>query len=311
MKKTTGIRWGGLKVGIVLMFAIAVLLWASLSGGGTSIFEKKATYRAFFRNVNGLVSGSPVWMAGVEVGNVRGIDFVNLDSLRRVQVNFTVKESVLRMVTRDAHVQLGTIGFLGDKYIEVLPGVPDGETLPEGSVIAVRDAGSVDAVFKEAEAAAGEAKQVAAGIDTLLERMNAGVGTLGQLATNEALYEQMTELSRQLTTLVTELQRNQERLVGSVERSTNAIADLSQKLNDSTGSAGKLVNDPALYNNLSSLTSRLDTTLAKINQAEGSLGLLVNDTTLYIEMANLLARSNRLIKDIQDDPKKYLGFSIF
>lgn len=311
MKKTTGIRWGGLKVGIVLMFAIAVLLWASLSGGGTSIFEKKASYQAYFVNVNGLVPGAPVWMAGVEVGNVRGIEFVNLDSLRRVLITFTIKESTLRMVTEDARVQLGTIGFLGDKYVEVLPGTPGLPILPEGAVIPTRDAGSAEAVFKEAEAAAGEAREVAAGIDTLLERMNAGVGTLGQLATNDALYLQMTELSRQLTTLVTELQRNQERLVGSIERSTNAIADLSAKLNDTTGSAGKIVNDPALYNNLSALTAKLDTTLARINQAEGSLGLLVNDTTLYIEMANLLARSNRLIKDIQDDPKKYLGFSIF
>ena len=195
MKKTTGIRWGGVKVGIVLMFAIAVMLWASLSGGGTSIFEAKSSYQAFFENVNGLVPGAPVWMAGVEVGNVRGINFVNLDSLRRVLITFTIKQSVLAMVTEDAQVQLGTIGFLGDKYVEVLPGTPGLPILAEGTVIPTRDAGSADAVFKGAESALNEAEQVAAGLDTLLARMNAGVGTLGQLATNQALYEQLTQLS--------------------------------------------------------------------------------------------------------------------
>lgn len=311
MKKTTGIKWGGLKVGIVLMFAIAVLLWASLSGGGTSIFEKKAGYESFFRNVNGLVTGSPVWMAGVEVGNVRGIDFVNLDSLRRVKVRFTVKESVLDMVTSDAQVQLGTIGFLGDKYVEVIPGTPGLPHLPDGSVIPPRDAGSAEAVFKAAEEAVGEARSLASGLDTLLDRVNAGTGTLGQLATNDALYLQLTDLSSQLTTLVAELQRNQERLVVSLERTANSIASLSQKVDSSTGTIGRMINDPALYDNLTATTARLDTTLTKINQAQGSLGMLVNDTALYIEVVDMLARSNRLIKDIQDDPKKYFDFSIF
>jgi len=122
MKNTTGIRWGNLRVGILLTIVVILLFWASLTGGGTSIFHSKGKLVCYFKNINGLLTGSPVWLAGVEVGNVQAIEFVNLDSLRQVKIVFKVRKSVWPMLSEGTMVQLGTIGFLGDKYVEVLPG---------------------------------------------------------------------------------------------------------------------------------------------------------------------------------------------
>ena len=180
------------------MFAIAAMMYASLGGGGTSIFDSKAEFTAYFRNVNGLVGGAPVWMAGVEVGNVRSVKFVNLDSLRIVELTCRVKKSVWHMLTTDAVVQLGTIGFLGDKYVELVPGTVGLPVIEEGSVIPTRDVGSAEAMFQAGEDALGEAKSIADNLDVLLARMNAGEGTLGKLATNEALYVQLTSLTTNL-----------------------------------------------------------------------------------------------------------------
>ncbi len=90
-----------------------------------------------------------------------------------------------------------------------------------------------------------------------------------------------------------------------------AVSNLSEKVDQNTGTIGRLVNDPALYDNLSASTAKLDTLLRKINAAEGNLGLLVNDTALYSEMTDLMARLNNLITDIQDNPRKYFKFSVF
>ncbi|MDH3936291.1 MAG: MCE family protein, partial [candidate division Zixibacteria bacterium] len=117
MKRSSSTKWGSLKVGAVLVVAIAAALWASLTGGGTSIFDPKSDFLCYFANVNGLVKGSPVWMSGVEIGNVRRVTFVNIDSLRQVEVTCKVKSSVWDMITDNARVQLGSIGFLGDKYL--------------------------------------------------------------------------------------------------------------------------------------------------------------------------------------------------
>ena len=87
MKKSTSVKWGNLKVGILITVAVVALFWASLSGGGTSIFDSKSNFVCYFKNVNGMVKGSPVWMSGVEVGNVKSISFVNLGNFLFVSWN--------------------------------------------------------------------------------------------------------------------------------------------------------------------------------------------------------------------------------
>jgi len=311
MKRTVGIKWGSLTVGVVLMVAIAVALWASLSGGGTSIFERKEQFVCYFKNVSGLVLGSPVWMSGVEVGNVRSVSFVNLDSLRQVKVVCRVKKSVWPMLTEDAEAMLGTIGLVGDKYVEIIPGTKGKPEIKKMGVVATRDAGDALAMFKAGEEAIGEARSVVDNLDALLNRMNRGEGTLGQLATDDQLYHELTKLASRLTRLTANLQQNQERIVSSVEKTATTVERLSEQVNSNTGTIGKLVNDPQLYDNLTATSASLDTIMHKLNTAEGSLGLLVSDTALYVEMTNLLARINNLVTDIEKNPRKYFKFSIF
>ncbi len=311
MKRSIRVPFANLKVGLLLTFALAMALWASFSGGGTSIFQGKEEYITYFKNVAGLLKGSPVWMAGVEVGNVKSIKFVNLDSLRQIEVRFRVSGDVHYMVTEGTEVQLGTIGFLGDKYIEVVPGTPGGPVIPAGSVILPRDVGEASAMFKEGQEAIQDVRSLTGGLDTLMKRMNRGEGTLGKLAVDSALYLNMTKLMSSLTLLASDLQKNQERIVSSLERTSNSVSDLADKVNQGEGTLSKLVSDPALYNNLAATTAQLDTITMKLNQAKGSLGLMVNDTAMYVQMVDLLARVNTLVTDIQNDPRKYFKFSVF
>lgn len=311
MKNTASSPWSGLRVGIILVVAIAIAMWASLTGGGTSIFDPKAEFNCYFRNVDGLLGGSPVWMAGVEVGNVRSVHFVNLDSLRTVELVCKVQTDVWKMITKGTEVQLGTIGLLGDKYVEIIPGPIGGPVIAEGSTIPVRDVGSAVAMFEQGTKALKQAGSVAGNLDDVLGRMNRGEGTLGQLATNDTLYFQMSALMGRLTELTTALVRNQERITASVENTATSVGSLADKVENNTGTLGKLIGDPALYDNLSATLAKLDTIIERINQAEGSLGLFVSDTSFYTETVNLLHRVNNLVVDIEKNPGKYLKFSVF
>lgn len=310
-RRSNQVPWGKLKVGIMITIVVALMFYASFSGGGTSIFDPKGKFVCYFENVNGLVAGAPVWMSGVEVGNVKSVDFVNLSPEQQVKLVCRVKKDVWDRLTGNARVQLGTIGFLGDKYVEVIPGVEGGTPIEEMQVIPTRDAGSAEAVFKEAEQGMGDVRAMIQNIDTLLARMNRGDGTLGKLATEEEMYTNMTQLLANLTRLTSDLQNNQERIIGSIERTSNSVASLSEKVDNNTGTIGRLMNDPKLYDNLVASTAKMDTILQKINLAEGSLGMMVNDTAFYSEMTNLMVRVNNLITDIQNNPRDYFKFSVF
>ena len=51
MKRSTSTRWGSLKVGAILTVAIAIALWTSLTGGGTSIFDPKGRFQSKHRSL--------------------------------------------------------------------------------------------------------------------------------------------------------------------------------------------------------------------------------------------------------------------
>jgi len=250
-------------------------------------------------------------MSGLEVGNVKSLHFDMSDSLHAIRVECKVKKSVWPYITNKAKVQLGTIGFLGDKYVELVPGTLGGQPIEEGGVVPTEDVGNAPAMFRAGEDALKEAGSVVSNLDTLLTRMNQGEGTLGKLATDKELYTQLTALLKNLTVLSGDLQKNQERLVGSIERMSTSIADLTDKVNENSGTVGKLVSDPALYDNLAASSARLDSIMMKIDGAQGSMGLMVNDTALYVELTNLLNRANNLIADIERNPHRYLKFSVF
>jgi phospholipid/cholesterol/gamma-HCH transport system substrate-binding protein len=311
MKRSIRVKWGELKVGLLIVFAILILIWASFVGGGTSIFEPKTSYVAYFANVNGLVTGAPVWIGGVEVGNVTHIEFVNLDSARQIEVKFRVKESITNMITEDAGVSLGTIGFLGDKYIEIIPGTLKKPVVPTGSVLRTVGASDAAAMMAEGGKAMTSAKNLADNLSDITARIKMGEGTAGQFVTNDTLYHEMTRLVSAMTVLVRDMQESQKELTTSIKSVARNVDTITAQINSDRGTAGKFISNPELYDNLRSSAGRIDSILAKINRGEGTAGGLVNDDSLYIEIRNLVTRVNNLVTDIERNPRKYFKFSVF
>ena len=311
MNRSIRIRWGSLKVGLFLISAAAVLMWASLSGTGTSIFDSKDLFVCYFHNVSGLLPGSPVWMSGVEVGNVKSIEFANLDSLRQVKVVCRTKTSVWAHLNKDARIQLGTIGFLGDKYVEIIPGLNGAPPIKSGGELLTIEVGGMAEMFEEGGNALSEASVTMSNLSDFLKRINQGEGTIGKMINDDELYLQMTDLLTNLTALTADLKKNQERIISSIETTAKSLSSLSEKVDKSEGTLGKIISDPQLYDNLNATTARLDTIMNKINSAEGSIGMLVNDTALYVEIVNLLTRVSNMVSDMEKNPGKYFKFSVF
>ncbi len=311
MKRTIKVKWGELKVGLLIVFAIAVLLWASFSGGGTSIFDRKVKYTGYFDNVNGLVTGAPVWISGVEVGNVYSMKFIDVDSISRIEIKMRIKRSVSYMITTDASMKLGTIGMLGDKYIEIFPGTLTLPRIEEGGVIESKLAVDLSAVLTEGQDAVIHTKEMIKNLDDITARIKRGEGSIGRMFAEDELYVEISGLITSMTVLVDGMQKNQERLFSSIENMSGTVDELASKIDNKTGTIGKLIGDPALYNELLTSTARIDTILAKINDGRGTAGAMVNDDELYDDIKNLIVRIESLVADIEQNPRKYFKFSVF
>jgi phospholipid/cholesterol/gamma-HCH transport system substrate-binding protein len=311
MKRSGKIKWGNMWVGVIVTCAIALLLYSSFRGGGTSIFEPKSVLVAYFQSVNGLVKGAPVWLGGVEVGNVKSIEFVNLDAQRRIKGVIRVRASVWPFLTEGTAVKLGTIGFLGDKYVEIFPG-PEGKPLVQpGSVVPTIDEGGLEQLITKMSGMTGSIDSLLANLKDISRKVADGRGSLGRLVADSMLYVNLVEALDRVSNVMAAFQKNDDAIWSDLSGTVGNAHRMTDKIDSGQGSLGRLMQSDTLYANLVRSTARLDSILTKIDRGEGSGGALVNDPKLYDEVREMMTRVNNLIVDIEKNPKKYFKFSVF
>src|SRR5215471_13357823 len=98
MPRTRSHSWSELKIGVLMIIAIAItVLTVFLLTGGKGFFWQRYRLKSRFANVAGLKAGSPVRLAGVEVGTVDAVDL----SGDQVDVVFQVNKEYRDRITSD------------------------------------------------------------------------------------------------------------------------------------------------------------------------------------------------------------------
>jgi phospholipid/cholesterol/gamma-HCH transport system substrate-binding protein len=82
------------------------------------------------------------------------------------------------------------------------------------------------------------------------------------------------------------------------------------RLNRGEGSAGKLLTDQSLYNQLNAVATRFDDLLTKLNEGQGTAGQFLKDKQLYENMNGAVSDFRSLLSAVQKDPRKYLNVRI-
>jgi phospholipid/cholesterol/gamma-HCH transport system substrate-binding protein len=85
---------------------------------------------------------------------------------------------------------------------------------------------------------------------------------------------------------------------------------LTDRINQGEGTVGKMMTDPALFNQLKSLADRLDLLTKRLNDGEGSLGMFLKDKQLYENINGAVNDMRGLIAEIKKDPKRYLNVRV-
>jgi phospholipid/cholesterol/gamma-HCH transport system substrate-binding protein len=343
MPRTRSLAWSELKIGMLAIFALIMTSILILAvGGGSGFFWQNYPLKAVFPNVAGLKSGSPVRVAGVEVGAVNAVGFVPTG----VEVTFDMRDDMRQVVTDRSRATIGSVSLLGEGAIDITA-APGGRPLPDwGYVTTGRAEGTIGHLTEEAAAGLNEAKlllqEVRTGKGTVgrlftddaiyrevegfvraaervVTSINKGHGTIGKLTQDPALYQEIESSMRNLNQITSRIRSGEGslgRLVNdpafaqSLSSTTNNLEAVTGRLNKGEGTAGKLLTDRSLYDRLDSMAGRLDELTARLNEGRGTAGLLLQDKQLYENMNQAASELRSLIGDIRKDPKKYLNVKV-
>jgi phospholipid/cholesterol/gamma-HCH transport system substrate-binding protein len=343
MPRTRSLAWSELKIGVLTIVAIAIAAVLIFTLTGTrGFFWQRYSLKTRFPNAAGLTKGSPVRVAGIEVGSVKRVDLIG----EEVDVTFEVNKEQRSRVTTASVAKLGSISLLGEGAVDVTPSTR-GTPVPEWGYV---QAGKTPKQFADITDQASE------GIDQvnrLIRDIRQGRGTAGKLITDDRLYVEMQQFVASAGEMTRELQqgrgtlgkllkdpkaanslevslKNVENLTArinagegslgkllkdeafsqSLTGATANLKDLTDRLNRGDGTAGKLITDATLFNRLTSVTERFDQLVTKLNDGEGTAGRLLKDKQLYENMNGAVNDLRTLITAISKDPKKYLNVKV-
>src|ERR1700744_4309311 len=88
-------------------------------GTPRSLFARKVTLHTTFQNTSGLLVGSAVRLAGVDIGSGRSIHFDRDPRVRHVDVDLGVRADSLVRIRKDSVAQVTSKGLLGDMIVDI------------------------------------------------------------------------------------------------------------------------------------------------------------------------------------------------
>lgn len=300
------------KVGLFLTISLVVTAALVINfSKGTNPLTKIYTIHLTTKNVDGLVKNAVVMMAGVPVGKISAIH-LNTDTYI---VTLDAKIKAEYQILADAKFFIETAGFLGDKYIGVIPGENKLPPLQNGATVVCQESFDLVRAARSATDLMDELKTVASQITNIVNRIDsklldeqtltnlaAGLSNLREIsaeasatiaAVNQliltntppinAAIENVVTFSGQLKDAGTDLRSliSTNRVVideslANIKETTESLRNLVVAAEQGKGLAGKLFSDEELARNFSMLSSNLVDVSAKLNRG-GLWGILWAD----------------------------------
>lgn len=304
------------KLGFVVLACLAILIWGINFLKGTNLFKRSTDYYVIYEKIDGLLESSSVTINGFQVGQVSDIQLMSDYSGRlmvtvSLQGNYSIaKGTVAKIVSSDI---MGTksikleIVHSGEYYQpnDTIPGATEGDLKEQVSMqvlplkkkaeelIASLDSALtiVTAVFNEKtrknlSESFENINQTLANIESASAELNKiiGSGKVNSIVTN-------------LDSITTTIDKNSEQ-IGNMIRNFSTLSDSLAKLN---------INP--VFAEISQSVNGINKIIQKLNSTESSAGLLINDQQLYQNLNNLAGSLDLLLKDVRNNPKRYVHFS--
>ena len=250
-------------------------------------------------------------------------------NLQNIVVSTEIRSAYRDWIRNDSKISLGSIGLLGDKYIEISLGRSSDppvviEEITEGLMgprvyEVVLITGTSQPGFQELITGADDVLANLAVLSNKLtqifEPLTAGQGTVGTFFTDPSFYNNLNravlsagETVDQTTLLVREFREGEGTLARLVQdgevydrinEATGRLRDILTRVDQSQGTLGKLVNDSSIFDKSEAMVGNIEAITQRIEEGEGTLGRLSSDDQLYEDLSLSLNQIKTFMDDIQ------------
>lgn len=321
-------------VGVVVILGVVLVVFGTLWLQGKRLGSEDLEHQARFTEVGQLLEGSTVKTRGVPIGRVRKIELEPNGA--GVIITMNIRSDV--RLPGDAAVVLSPESMFGDWQAEIVSagsypdyqfapareaGVMPGYTLPDMSRltrVADEIAQNVKSLSTSLELAfdaetAENVRRAIENIQQVSEQLNDFVGLQEQALKEVA--GSLENTSNSAGAAAQSLQRALAEVEGAI--GGGRLASIMGNVERTSGRADSLtVTLVSAARDLQSVAARADTSLQRFNRiagrvegGQGTLGMLVQDSALYFRLTESSVQLQALLRDIRENPRKYINLTVF
>ncbi len=299
------------KVGILGVITVTILILGFNFLKGNKLFTHSVLLNAKYANIQGLTASNPVIINGLEVGRVSEI--TTDPSMKEILVKLSIFSDVNIPVNSVAVINPNPLTVtkveikMGDattylKNNDNINTVPSGEYL--SGVF-----NKVDPVIASVKNAIDQLDSLMGAVKNVIDEKNKNNIT--------AVISHLNDITINLQALMDKDKGPLAKTLQNTNSITQNLAQNNQKINgiienlDKTSGELAALDLKTTLNNLNQAITQIKETLEKVNNGNGTAGKLINDPALYKNLSSTSNKINLLLDDIRVHPKRYINISVF
>ncbi|MEL0263493.1 MAG: MCE family protein [Flavobacteriia bacterium] len=295
-----------IKTALLVIFGLGFFYFGFNFLKGSSVFSKQKVIYSVYDEVEGLSIGADVNINGLSIGKITKIDF--LPGSTQILVSMRVRGDLAFSSASEAI--LYETGLIGGKAIMIQPifengkSIKTGDTLPSGV-----QPGFTELVNQQIAPLQQKLTSTLTSVDELFD----GVSNVLNNQTQENLKTTLSELTRTVEN-ANNITRKLNRLLDSnataLDTTFKHLASTSANLSQISDSLVE-VDFKAILAQYNKIATNLNQVLDQVNTSQGTAGKLINDPALYTQLNATLEELESLLNDLKNNPKRYVHFSLF
>lgn len=298
-----------LKTGIIVILIIVVFIWGFNFLKGHDLLDGEArNFKVEYSKIGGLNKASSVTLNGLKVGRVNDIEFNETPEKRgQLIVSFSVESDF--EFSKKSIVRIYSPNPIAGSSLAIVPNY-DGEIAVSGDTLeGEMEENLFTSIGERLDPIQSKLENVIVSADTLFQRIN----DVLDKKTTESVKRSVRGLELTIADIRSTLGAVNSLLdSSSVEfsetmKSTRKITENLVKVTDTlaTSNIGEIMRKAEI-----TLTS-VNYLLLGIEQGKGSLGKLVNDDAMYNNLTNVSKELEELLREMKINPKRFVHFSLF
>ena len=304
---------GAFAIGGLSMLSAALIGLGEINLGGNDTFVLYAP----FNQVLGLENSADVRLSGVPVGKVDSIVNSNGGVLVTLKINDNVK------IPDDSTANITSVGVMGSKFVNITPGIDDGDYLLDGDSIKVTEEADMNSMFESMNKVMGKVDTLLQDVETILgndtfkqsvvemsdnlkqasEHMNNTMATFDRIAANNE--GNVNKMATQLNTLLDSMNNTMQ----NVEHMTANIDSFAGDPQTAAQLKETLANVAATSKSVASIAENMNGTFGDKKVADDLKATISNAKNISERADKMLGKVEGATSSIKVDPSVEVLYS--